>query len=343
MANCERQSTQPAPVGPSEQHAQLVEPHRMTHGMNGAVVGKPPAVEHAQQPHIAGSEQKPALCTFERVLEGDFQAVALEASPHVAALSDSRVFWHREQGFRSEPLPTELVSSTARLDVFFGRDLRPRIVGTLGATDSTRNTYLRWTDRGIRSGREELGRLARATSGPLIAVLGLEDPEIVCSPGEVCIVKRLSGWTTLQAPKNITGVAISGGHAYAIAGSRLLRAEGARFGELGPGASFREPTSFVVRSGTAYVLDGPAGLLHTLAQPHETWAVSSTPVVSAQSMWVGDDRTVWVGGQGLSQLDGGEWRAAAGVQGLVREVTGRSGCDVWVATDQGLYSGKSST
>lgn len=295
-----------------------------------------PAVPPARSvtPSSQASIGQPIPCAFERVLEGDFRAIAVEAPPYVAALSTERVYLHNARGWHNERLPGDI----AQVQVFLGRDFRPRMLGTRALNGNLDNAYLRWTEGGIRAARDELGRLARSTKGAFIAVLGIEDPEMVCVADDVCILKRLSGWATLPAPNDLTHVAISEGVGYALAGQRFLQAEARGWVEAGPQGTWEGATALSVGKQQAVVLDAK-GYVHTLSEGAEQWQSEPSPIIGASAIWAEPSEAVWIGGKTLAQRAHGAWRHADAVGGPIHAISGRGGCDVWLATAQGLLRG----
>src|SRR5438128_2290169 len=77
---------------------------------------------------------------------------------------------------------------------------RPPVMGTRSSAAGTRSlVYWRWKGD-WRDKPREIGRLDRDPHGTLFGILGQADPEVVCRLGDACIVKRVTGWTTIDAP-----------------------------------------------------------------------------------------------------------------------------------------------
>lgn len=113
-------------------------------------------------------------------------------------------------------------SPSLALALFYGRDDRARLIGARAGKSGPEGVYLRWLPAGFKREKAEIGRLSDPR-GALVAVLGTADPEIVCRPGEVCLVKRRSGWSSVKAPPDLQRVVLGGDVGWAVAGQTLLR------------------------------------------------------------------------------------------------------------------------
>ena len=78
-----------------------------------------------------------------------------------------------------------------------------------------RQLYYRWKGN-WRAKAGEIGRLDGGKPAALFGILGHDDPEVVCKLGDICIIKRLTGWTMVPVPAAIHRVAIASGKAYAV-------------------------------------------------------------------------------------------------------------------------------
>jgi hypothetical protein len=181
----------------------------------------------------------------------------------------------------------------------------------------------------------ELGRLGNSRQGALVAVLGTADPEVVCRPGDVCLIKRLSGWTTLPAPAELTHAAISAGKAWAIVGQQLYRAD-REWAPITPVGPWQRAGALFAVGEQVFVLEPERALLHELHAG--TWKTSPSPVGAPSSLWGATPTQLWLlGSAGVAHFDGKSWRpVAAAPPGLV-SVLGRNADDVWFAGASGLY------
>ena len=148
----------------------------------------------------------PLALTYAREVEGAASAIALGSPQYAAALGVDRVFLHDANGWRSAPLPSAARAGQASLElsIFYGRDDRVRLVGTRLSGGDAEGLYFRFRPSGFEKDAGEIGRLS-SPRGPLLAVLGETEPEIVCRPGDLCLIKRRSGWATVKAPDDLAG------------------------------------------------------------------------------------------------------------------------------------------
>jgi hypothetical protein len=272
-----------------------------------------------------------------RELDRPVLHIALDKPPHAAALVEGGAFVHDAKGWREELLPPNLRESKAlALKVFFGRDYRIRVVGGDSASGNVESVYLRWLPGGLRSAFDEIGRLGNTRRGPLVAVLGTADPELVCRPAEACLVKRISGWKQLPAAANLAQVAITNEQGFAIVGQQLLRAdqEWRPVGTLGP---WREAGPLFVIGERAFVLEPGRKLVHALDRAG-TWASLDSPVGAPRALWGAAEDALWLAGEhGIARHDGKVWQSVVDGPSDVRAVLGRSGDDVWFGAGSGLY------
>jgi hypothetical protein len=243
---------------------------------------------------------------------------------------------HDKRGWHDEVLPPGLSSAPElKLNVFYGRDYRIRVVGTFASAAGPQSVYLRAMPDGLKPAPYELGKLGNSKNGALVAVLGTADPEVVCRPGEVCLIKRTSGWTTLAAPAELTQAAIADGNAWVVVGQQLFRADRqwASIGALGP---WQKAGALFAIGEQIYVLEPERGLIHLLS--NGAWQTLPSPAGAPSSLWGAVPTQLWlVGSNGLAHFDGKSWRPVENApKGLV-SVLGRNADDVWFAGASGLY------
>jgi hypothetical protein len=274
--------------------------------------------------------------TFHREVEGPITAIALEKPPHVAALGRDAAWIHDAHGWRPEALPAAArPGPSVELAVFYGRDFRARVVGTRSREGEAESVYLRWLPGGFRAASSEIGRLG-APRGALHAVLGTEDPEIVCRPGDTCIVKRASGWTTIAAPADLRRVVLGGGVGWALAGPQLLRLGGEGWEAAGPRGTWEAGDALFATREAAWVIETARALVH--AFDGARWRVTASPVERPRAIWGAGPNALWlVGDGGLAYFDGAAWRMAKEAPGPLAVVTGRGADDVWVGGARGLF------
>lgn len=271
-----------------------------------------------------------------RELERPITHLALDKPPHAAALTTGAVMVHTAKGWREEPLPPQVRDAEGLvLSVFFGRDYRVRVVGTLQGKSGVESVYLRALPGGLRPAPDEIGQLGGTRSGALIAVLGTADPELVCRPSAICLVKRLSGWARLPAPPDLTHVAIADEKGFAIAGKQLLRAE-REWVPVGPPGPWEALGGSFVVGESVFALEPGTRMLHELRG--DRWHSTPSPVGVPRALWGAAADALWiVGDEGIAHFDGRAWRPVAGAPTQVHAVLGRSRDDVWFGGASGLY------
>ncbi|MEN9578630.1 MAG: hypothetical protein RJA70_1639, partial [Pseudomonadota bacterium] len=182
-------------------------------------------------------ESTPEVLTshrFERVLDVPVRSLALAREPLIAVLSGSP-WMHDKTGWHERPLPRLLQKDDEqdeRLQVFFGRDFQPRIMGArwpagrAAEVHAHEAVYLRWKQGRWQTEPSELGQLSRSRGG-LYGILGILDPEIVCRPTVSCIVKRTSGWQQVAADPQASWMTWSSGEVLKVSDLHVLRLGGA--------------------------------------------------------------------------------------------------------------------
>ena len=274
--------------------------------------------------------------TFHREVAEPVTAIALEAPPHAAALGVDRVFLHDARGWRSEPLPKAVRPGPSfDLSLFYGRDHRVRLVGTHDGGAGPEGVYWRWLPAGFRQDKGEIGRLG-APRGGLVAVLGTADPEIVCRPGEVCLVKRKSGWTTVQAPADIRRVVLGGGVGWAVAGQALLRLGDDGWKPAAAPGSWQSADALFATADRAWIVETHPGRIH--AFDGASWQVTTAPLARPRALWGATGEVLWLAAdEGLACFDGTTWRRILDAPAPLVSVLGRSVEDVWVGGAGGLF------
>jgi hypothetical protein len=266
--------------------------------------------------------------------------LAIDRPPHLALVSTDSVWIHDARGWRSEAPPNiESAGSLAALAeqaLFYGRDYRVRWVATRGVAAAAENFYFRWLPGGFRSARDEIGRLAKAKAGRLLTVLGTADPEVVCVPADICIIKRLSGWTQVPAPLGLDAVAIHGGQAFALAQGQLLRLDGVHWKAAAPPGSFTAAATLWVLGDAAWVLETGASGVHHF--DGTAWRLLPSPVGTPTALWGVRAEGLWLAGHtGLARFDGRAFRRATATAARFDALLGRSETDVWAGGPSGLF------
>lgn len=272
------------------------------------------------------------LLSFQRVLDAPAHSVAFGEKSHVAALG-AEAWIDRGAGFVRLPGPPK---PTEHVRIYFGRDNQPRLMGFERTPSGEASVYYRFRKGGWERGTSEIGRLGGA-EGALYGVLGFADPEVVCKPGEACIIKRLTGWTTLPPLPGLPEVTLSGAQAWAFEKGELWSLEKNGWQPVG-GAPPRSDIRAVWGTSTAevWVVDGQ--VIHHLSRG--TWSSEPSPIAEPPSIWAASPSDVWLAGKGgAARHDGKTWTRAAGAPRDVRVVTGRGAADVWLAGASGVYRG----
>ncbi|MBK6517354.1 MAG: hypothetical protein IPG04_25385 [Polyangiaceae bacterium] len=274
-----------------------------------------------------------ALLSLTNVVSAPVHDVALGKTTKVVALGVD--VWLGEDAAFSKLAPLAL--PTPHLRVFFGRDDRPRLMGHVEAAGRSEAVYLRWRDAAWKKAPGELGRLATG-SGVLYGVLGHDDPEVVCKDGDACIVKRLTGWTTIALPPQIARIDLSGPLAWARAGSEVWRLSGESWVTVSGGATFeRADGLWAVSERDVWIAEHASSTLHRW--DGKSWSKSASPIEGPRALWASSDADLWVVGDGgAARWDGAAWTRAEGAPNGLVTVVGR-GDLVWLGGAAGLFRG----
>lgn len=303
----------------------------------GVSVARTPPPSTPSTPSVPESAVAPAPvfpARFTRELAEPVSDVALDRPPHVAALARDAVHFRNRQGWQRQALPAVAAAPSAELRVFYGRDYRVRVVGATTDERGPRAVYLRSMPAGLERAPYELGRLG-GERGALLAVLGTADPELVCRPADTCLVKRTSGWTTLDAPDGLSHLAISGGRGWVLAGRQLRSAERG-WPPTGPEGPFERAADLFALGERVFVLDAERPLVHVLEG--NVYRSLASPVGLPKSLWGVRLEALWLAGDaGLAFFDGKGFRLVASAPEGVTRVLGRDADDVWFASRSGLY------
>lgn len=297
----------------------------------------PPAASSVPSASSAAVAPTPTLtATFHREVTDAVTAIALETPPHAAALGADRVFLHDARGWRSEPLPNNVrPGPSLDLSLFYGRDNRVRLIGTHAGKSGPEGVYLRWLPAGFKREKAEIGRLSDPR-GALVAVLGTAEPEIVCRPGDVCLVKRRSGWATVPAPDAIHRVVLGGGDGWAVAGQTLLRLGDDGWKPAGAPGTWQTAEALFATRDHAWIVETSAGRLHTF--DGASWQVTTAPLAHPRAIWGATADALWLAAdEGLAYFDGTTWRRVQGAPAPLATVAGRSADDVWIGGAGGLF------
>lgn len=271
--------------------------------------------------------------TFERVSDKPCRGIALDKEPYWAALGDDVVTVNDKKGRHEEKLPDSLRGAGLAVGVFFGRDYRVRIAGTARTPKGDEVRYFRSLPGGIRPAPDELGPLGKPGAPGLVAVLGTADPEIVCRPGDRCLIKTVNGWAKASSPSGLERVGLSIGGGWAIAGKSFFRLE--KDWKALPTGSWAKADDGFVRDAHACVVEHDASRMHHF--DGAAWRASASPVAGPRSLW-GNAETLWVAGDGgAAAFSDGQLRALKGAPRGVVQVLGRAANDVWLCGTEGVF------
>jgi hypothetical protein len=289
----------------------------------------------------------------ERVLDVGITALSVERPPHVAAVSERGVFIHTGKGWQEAAFPAHphFSGEAGAREIFYGRDYRVRLIANVETDGGPDRSYFRWLPGGFRAALDELGPLAKkarplgegacptCSDNRLVAVLGNEDPEIVCRPRDVCVVKRVTGWSTFAAPADVRLAAIFRGKAYLLAGRSLLSVEGDKsvrvLSDQGP---WRDARGLVMVDGVHWVLDASGTLYRFDGQSFRSFV---SPVGPPRALWGASEAELWAGGPGgLARFDGERFAPVSALGGEVNALGGRGRDELWIGGSSGLHCAK---
>lgn len=222
------------------------------------------------------------------------------------------------------------------LRLWFGRDDRPRLMGTRSGPQGESMVYLR--HKGVwRTGFGEIGRLGNAPQAALFGILGHADPEVVCKLGDICIIKRITGWTMIPVPSERMHVELVGKGAIAAGRTSALRLGKDAWQPIGAGVPWKGDPGGIWGSedGEIWVSIPEADRLYHL---DGNWTEHPSPIAGPNQLW-GKPGDVWLSGAGgLAHHDGTRWRRDSTLRGPCRDVRGHDGA-VYAACDSGVWRG----
>jgi hypothetical protein len=283
----------------------------------------------------AEPELPPLELQVERALAVSVSSVALGEGGRIAVLGDVP-YLGDARGLHPLPLPPALRAKPNESDdvqIFFGRDNEPRIMGNRHADSGETSIYWRHTSNGWKDGREELGQLGASMRGALWGVLGNADPELVCRVGSLCIIKRTTGWTSAPAGSAPRRVALIEGVLWGLDQQGLANIDARGWSVVIPAPQWTKPRAFWALGGQAWV-STEQSLFHF---QDSTWSELRVPVAQPAAFWGARPDSIWlVGKGGAARFDGHEWRNST-LAGPLSVVTGRGETELWFGGDAGLF------
>jgi hypothetical protein len=317
---------------------------------------EPPAASIADKPPSSGSDTPGASApasasapvtlpfTFTLVQATAVSSLATGKPPKIAALAAGEAFVFDGTSLSRISVP-ETRGPELSVEIFFGRDDQPRLMGyrRTGSTDASRAApyYRRYKGGRFQPEPSELGPLA-APEGALYGVLGHADPEVVCRPGQFCLVKRTTGWGRAPAHAEPVRILLAGPSAWALHRDRIERLDRDRWVALTPERAWGEPVSlFVDTSGAVWVVEAKKNAVTRLAG--DRWETMPVPLQRPRAIWATAPSDVWLVGEGgAAHFDGRAWALVPGVSGPLALIL-HSPPNLWLAGGAGLFRGSPTT
>jgi hypothetical protein len=173
----------------------------------------------------------------------------------------------------------------------------------------------------------------------LYGLLGHADPEVVCKPSVMCIIKRRSGWTMFtpgaDRPKHVL---LSEGVGWSVYDRRVERLHDDGWKPVGDPAPFTQAWGVVSAQPALWVSDPQQNAL--FRHDPTGWTRIPSPIAGPRGMWATGPKDIWLAGQGgAAHYDGTRWSRVEGVKGPLVTVTGRDASEVWLAGESGVWHG----
>lgn len=256
---------------------------------------------------------------------------AVGKPPTVAARHGERISVFDGRTWKELP-PTDAPSSVTYA-LFFGRDNQPRLMGYEAGAEP-RAFYRRFKGGRFQPEPSELGPLGSAR-GALYGVLGFADPEVVCKPRELCLIKRISGWGRVPAHEVPVPVFLGRADAWAFMDHTLQHLDSAGFRDFSPSRRFEKPSAlWADERGLPWVLDDGA-LWRVSADAG--WTRSAVPLASARALTGTKSSDVWVAGEGgAAWTNGTNFRCLRELAVPLSGVT-QAGEDIWLWGTAGAF------
>jgi hypothetical protein len=290
--------------------------------------------ERETSPLCVPGAEAGATTAFTKIHAGPVLSVAVGTPPRAAIWSGERVTLF--EGPKTSELRAPDLPRGATVELFFGRDNQPRLLGFVpGEPGHELPVYLRYRQGAFRPEPSELGPLA-APRGALYGVLGFADPEVVCRPHELCLVKRTTGWQRIVAHDAPARIVLRAGSVFALRDDHIERLGEHGFAALEPASTFDHPVDvWVAPRGELWVVDRSAAGLHRFEDGQ--WRSIASPVSEPRAVFGRSESAVFVVGTGgAAEFDGTRFRCLSDVDGPL-ELALAVGDDVWLAGRSGVY------
>jgi hypothetical protein len=240
------------------------------------------------------------------------------------------------EGDEPRVLPAPRLPPGAKVEIFFGRDNQPRLMGFApGEPGKEMPVYLRFRQGTFRPEPSELGPLG-APRGALYGVLGFDDPEVVCRPRELCLVKRVTGWGRVPAHEAPVRVVLRGAGVFALHADRIERLGERGWSPLDPGRPFEQPLdAWQAPNGELWVVDRSEAGVFRFAGGR--WERVVSPVREPRAIFGRSAGAVFVAGEdGAAEFDGARFRCVSGVPGPLHLALA-VGDQLWLAGRSGVF------
>lgn len=274
---------------------------------------------------------------FTQLYSSRVESLAVGTPPRAAIWSGTSAALFEREAARELPVPR--LPPGASVEIFFGRDDQPRLMGFApGEPGKEIPVYLRFRHGVFRPEPSELGPLG-APRGALYGVLGFADPEVVCRPRELCLVKRISGWKRVPAHDKPVRVVLRAGSVFALHADHIERLGADGWTKLEPERPFEQPLDvWPTPNGELWVADRSAAGLLRLKDGR--WETVASPISEPRAIFGRSEQKLYVvGANGAAELDGARFRCLRGVSGPLHLALA-VGDAIWLAGQSGVYAGR---
>jgi hypothetical protein len=295
------------------------------------------------------------LGTWKRVLEHDVVSVAI-GKKRVAVLAKNGDAWMLErESWQPLGIPDSMRPGSGERDearIYFGRDDRPRIMGTRFDKQGVESgIYLRWKGD-WRNKPGEIGRLENDPPAAYFGLLGWDDPEVVCKIGDICIIKRLTGWTMIPVGKERLIVELAGKKsAVGVGNQGAYRVGKKAWKAIAAGHTWTSAPGGVWGDDKHLFVSEPAKkkVHHWDGQ---RWTAAASVLDEPRGLWGTAPDDVWLAGKtGIAHFDGKSWAPIAGPKGAIVDIRGRTpdtlargttlkDSEIWAVGPAGVWKGQ---